>query len=341
VKSKVENNQDKSGTAVAETTISRRIVPAIGNNFVWVLVVIMVIVAGVLNPAFWSLRNLLNILNANAYLSAMVLGMSLVLITKNIDISFESNMIFTAMVGGILVTNPALGGMGLPWPLVLIAMLVLSTLIGLFISILVVKFHMNSLMVTIAMLIGLLGGALVLAKDRTIRNLPDGFRFIGAADIGPVSVAVLLMLFIFIIAAVVLKKTTFGAHIYAVGGNRPAARAAGIDDDRVVTSAYVFCGFFAGLAAVILMGRLGTASAGMSQGVLFLVVAAAVIGGVSLEGGRGGAGGMVGGLLLMGMISNVLTLAGVSANYTNAVTGLIIVLALGIDSFRRRRQLRE
>jgi len=339
VKSKTEGNQVISSAAVRGASISKRIIPAIGNNFIWALVVILAIVAGILNPVFWSSLNLLNILNANAYLACLVLGMSLVLISANMDISLESNMIFTSIVGGIMMMSPASGGFGLPWPLVLVIMLALSSSIGLFNGILVVKFNMNALMVTIAMLIGLMGGALVLARDITIMYLPDGFRYLGSATIGPLSVAVLFVLVVFVIAAVVLKKTTFGAHLYAIGGNRQAARAAGINDNRVVLSAFVLCGLFAGLASFILMGRLGAASAGMSQGVIFLVAAAAIIGGVSMYGGRGGIGGMVGGLLLMGMIANILTLAGVYGNWTNPVTGGIIIIALAIDYFRRRREM--
>jgi len=346
VKSKTEGNPIISGTTAWAATISERIIPTIGNNFIWVLVVIMAIVAGILNPVFWSSQNLLNILNANAYLACMVLGMSLVLISANMDISLESNLLFTAMVGGILMMSPTphLGfsaGLGWPWPLALVVMLALSSFIGLFNGILTVKLNMNPLIVTIAMMLGLLGGALVLASIFRVGNLPQGFLYMGSAEIGPVSVAVLFVLVMLVIAAVVLKKTTFGAHLYAVGGNRRAARAAGINDGRMIISAFVLCGFLSGVSAFILMGRLGTANAGMSQQAIFLVAAAAMIGGVSMYGGRGGVGGMVGGLLLMGMIANLLTLAGVSSMYVNVVTMILILIALGIDSFRRRRQARE
>ena len=233
------------------------------------------------------------------------------------------------------------GGLGWPWPVALIAMLALASLFGFINGFCVVKFRMNALMVTIGSMLGLLGGALVLGRTYRIYDIPSGFKFIGAAQMGDISVAVIFVGALLIAAAVWMKKSVFGAHLYAIGGNRLAARAAGVNDGRVIITAFTVCGFLAGLSAFILMGRLGTASAGMSNGAIFLVVAAAIVGGVSLFGGRGGVGGMVGGLLLIGMITNVLSLARISSLYVNVVTGAIILIALGIDAFKNRGTQKE
>ncbi len=351
-------NDNKFGGNVKSKfgSVQKRITPFIGNNFVWVLVLIMGVGAGIVNPTFLSSQNLLGILNANAYLGYLVVGASLVLISGNIDISFANNLIFSSIMGGRLMMKPGVEypgvpgiprlippwAIGLSWPLALVGMLGLSSLIGLINGFLVVKCRMNSLVVTIAIMFFLLGWSLVLGRGYRGMVLPEGFTYLGSAEIGPISVAVLFTVVVLAIMGVVLSRTTFGSHLYAVGGNRRAARAAGINDDRVTILAFVLCGFSSGLAGFLLMGRLATASAGMlSQTALFPAIAAAVIGGVSIYGGRGGVVGMVGGLLLMGMITNALSFAGVSSELVNVVTGVIILIAIGIDAFRRRRELRE
>ncbi len=337
-------------------SVQKRITPFIYNNFVWVLVLIMGVGAGIVNPTFLSSQNLLGILNANAYLGAMVVGISLVLISKNLDISIESNLVFSSLLAARLMMKPAgepkivpgiptavkiFGGVGLSWPLGLALVLVVSSLIGLINGLLVVKCRLNSLMVTLAMLILLLGGTLLLSSGLSVVVPPTGAQYLGSTYMGPISVAVVFLGVVLVIMGVVLSQTVFGSHLYAVGGNPRAARAAGINDDRVTILAFVLCGFFQGLAGIFLMGRIATAGMGMSANALFPVIAAAVIGGVSMYGGRGGVVGMLGGLLLIGMITNALNIAAIPAEYVKVVIGLIILIALGIDAFRRRRELRE
>jgi len=216
-----------------------------------------------------------------------------------------------------------------------------SSLIGLINGFLVVKGRMNGFMVTLAMLILLLGLAMVVSQARNVTGLAEGFRYIGYATIGRVPVSVLFMLVVFVIMGVVLSRTVFGSNLYAVGGNRLAARAAGINDDRVIMSAYVLSGFFSGLSSFILVGRIGTVGVGISTSALFPVIAAAVIGGISIYGGRGGVVGMVGGLLLIGIITNALNLVAIPSEWVRVVTGFIILVALSIDAFKRRGQITE
>lgn len=318
-------------------------------NFIWALLLLVMAGATIANPVFLTPANLFNILVASAFLGCLVLAESLVLLTGNFDLSIEANMIFVAIVGGLLMVEPTTiegtggskivsGGLGLPWPIALAAMLALATLIGLINGILIVKLKMNNFMVTLAGSIVLAGLALVVGEARNLFGIPDGFRFVGTAKIGPVPVAAIFLILLFIVAGFVLSRTVFGRRLYAVGSNRDAARAAGIDDEMTILLAYVICGFLSGLAAYVLVGRLGAASAAISNGALFLAVAAAVIGGVSLSGGRGTAVGMLGGLLVMASISNAMNLAQIPANFVRVVSGSVILLAVFVDALRARQK---
>jgi ribose transport system permease protein len=159
---------------------------------------------------------------------------------------------------------------------------------------------------------------------------------VGSAKIGPAPVAAIFLLLLFGFAHIFLSRTVFGRRIYAVGSSPEAARASGIDVDRVAIVAYMLCGALSGVAAFLLVGRLGTASAGISNGALFLSIAAAVIGGVSLFGGQGTAAGMLGGLLIISVINNAMNLAAIPANMIRIVAGAAILLAVFVDAMRTR-----
>jgi ribose/xylose/arabinose/galactoside ABC-type transport system permease subunit len=227
---------------------------------------------------------------------------------------------------------------GVPWhwSVALITMLLVASLIGAINGFMVVQLKMNNFMVTMAMMLILQGLALVVGEARNIFGIPSGFRYVGTAKIGLVPIAAVFLLILFAAIYLLLHRTVFGRQLYAVGSNREAARAAGIPDKRVIVLAYMLCGLLSGVAAFILVGRLGTASAGISDGALFLAVAASVIGGVSLFGGRGTAPGILGGLLLMSVIQNALNLAQIPANYIKVASGAVILLAVFADALRVR-----
>jgi simple sugar transport system permease protein len=258
-------------------------------------------------------------------------------------------MVFVAILAGYIMLPAATeqqaavglsGGMGLGWPIALGAMLLTATLIGVANGIMVVKARMNAFMVTLAVSIALSGFALVVGRGLRVLDIPDGFTYVGGGRIGSFPISVLFVIGLAVAIHVILTRTVVGRELYAVGSNRRAARAAGVNDDRVVIAAFIACGFLCGVAAWLLVGRLGTASAGISSGALFIAVAAAVIGGVSLYGGRGTVAGMLGGLLLVGAVTNALNLAVIPSEFVNVVAGAVILFAVFVDASRTRRQAR-
>ena len=316
------------------------------DHFIWGLLLLTMFGATIANASFLSMGNISGVLLAAAPLGCLVLAQSTVLLTGNFDLSIEANMIFVAIVGGLIMVPPetveaqlaaSQWGLPWPWPVALAVMLAVSSLIGFVNGTLIVWFRMNNFMTTLSVMIVLEGLALVVGEARNIFGIPDGFRFVGTAKFIGVPAAAFFLILLYVLMHLVLTRTVFGRKLYAVGSNREASRAAGINDKRVVVSAYVLSGFLAGVASFVLVGRLGTASAGISDGNLFLAFAAAVIGGVSLFGGRGTAPGALGGLLLITVIHNAMNLAQIPANYIKVVSGGVIMLAVLVDALRAER----
>lgn len=327
----------------AQSDQLRRFAGAVDRNFVWVLLAMIVVGGTIANPLFLRPANIFNILVAASSLGCLVLAQSVVLITGNMDLSTEANMVFTAIVAGIMLLAPATdgvltnGGLGAPWPLVIPVMFVLSTLVGTLNGIMVARLRMNPFMTTLGVLVGLTGLSLLIGQARHVVGIDPGFRWAGSGTIGPVPVSVFVLGAAFIAVGLMLRNTVLGRYLYAVGSNRVAARAAGVPDVRIIVVAYAISGLLCGLAAFLLVGRLGTASPAISSGNLFVSIAAAVLGGVSLFGGRGTVMGMLGGLLLMGTITNALNLADISSNLVNVVTGTVILIAVFVDALRGQR----
>lgn len=315
------------------------------SNFVWVLLALFVVAATLVEPVFLSTTNFFNIIVASVSIGLLALGQSAVLMLGKIDLSTESNMVFVAVLSGfLLLPSPtgslaasAAAGLGWPWPPVVLVMLVVGLAVGLVNGVLVGLLRMNAFMVTLATSLALTGLAIDLSNGRSVFTLPSGFLYLGSGKLGSIPVSALVLLFVFLLAHLTLTRTRIGRHLRAVGSNRTAARVSGIPDVRIVIGAYGFSGLMAGLAAFLLVGQLGTAAADISSGQLFVSIAGAVIGGVSLFGGRGTVPGILGGVLLMGSVADSLDLAAVSSNLVDIVTAGIILVVIGMDAYQHRR----
>lgn len=285
------------------------------ENLIWVLVLVAVVIFSMMSDNFLSMYNLVNIFVRVAALGLLVIGQSFTLITGNFDLSSESTMGLTAMVGGLLIAAASTGG--LDWkvnPLIAIAvMLVLGCLIGLINGILITRLMMNNLIVTVAMLLILRGITYVISPGQSTSFFPELFNFLGSGVVYriplangrylPIPAAAIFLVLMFIVGHVVARYRRFGRNMYAVGSNRAAAEAAGIDSQRVILAVYIVSGLFAALAGLLEAGRMDSATPRMGAGMIFSVQAA-VIGGISLFGGRGTMIGAFGGVLALGHLGH-------------------------------------
>lgn len=318
---------------------------AFGNAFVangftmYPVLLIIVIVGSLIAPRFLTAANIINILEQSSVLGLTTIGLTFILLIGRLDLSLEGIVGFSPMFAAIMLVPVATGGLGLELPswMGLIIALAVAGLIGWLNGFLVVKVGLNPFISTLGMLVLLRGGILIISNGRSIYSPGKGFTYIGSEKLLGIPVSVIVLLFVAIVVSVVFRYHRYGRALYAIGGNEEAARAAGINVDRMIWSAFFFAGLLAGLAGVILSGRLDSAVTTQGSGIIFSAFAAAVIGGVSLGGGRGTIVGVISGVLLIGVINNLLTLANVSSFYVQASTGAVIIIAAVLTTVASQR----
>jgi len=296
---------------------------------------LLMVLGAFVNDSFLTERNLISILGASAALAMVVLAESLVLITGKFDLSLESVVGIAPAVGALLVLPAAQSGWGteLPAALALSAVLVVGAVVGAFNGVLVVKFKLNAFIVTLAMLIVLRGLLVGATKGKTLFGMPDSFYSLATTTFLNVPMSVWLAAAAFAVTGFVLKYHRIGRSLYAIGGNADAARAAGIRVERVMLGVFVVAGVLASVGGIMQTGYVGAISANQGNNMIFTVFAAAVIGGISLDGGKGTMFGALTGVLLLGVFQNVLTLAQVPSFWIQAIYGAIILGSLMVARF--------
>jgi len=314
------------------------------------LLLLVLFFALITEGRFIEERNLVNILLQSAINTILAVGMTLVIITGGIDLSVGSVLALCGLVGtDIMVNGLVLGGRTLvpkPNPVLGIpmAMLVsctLGVLIGWWNGWLIARWNIAPFIVTLATMTIARGTAFVYSDGKPVGNLPEAFNRLGGGTGGEVlgiPVPVWIAIIVALCTLVMLRTTQFGRAIYAVGGNEQAARLSGVDVARVKITVYVLSGFLAGLCGIVQAARLGAGDPKYGEMYELNAIAAVVLGGASLAGGRGGVGGTVVGAILIGVLDNGLVMAGVSAFYQKVVKGVVILLAVLGDVWQRRQR---
>jgi simple sugar transport system permease protein len=296
-------------------------------------IIAIAVVGYLINPVFLNSDNLINILQTMSEIGLLVLAQTLVLVAGRMDLSLESTFGLAPGVAAWLVVAPGVThGLGvLPgWTGVPVTLLV-GVVVGLVNGLLIVRFRLHGFVVTLGMLIVLRGLLTGISGGQTFFGLPNSMLYLGTTLWLGVPVSVYLCFLLFGVGILVLGYTRIGRALYAIGGNVDAARAAGIRTDRVLWATLTVASLLAALGGLMLSGRLASVAAAQGNGAIFTVFAAAVIGGVSLNGGKGTVFGAFTGILLLYMIQNVLTLAGVPAQWIAALNGAIILIALMVS----------
>ncbi|WDD91265.1 ABC transporter permease [Burkholderia sp. FERM BP-3421] len=294
--------------------------------------VALCIVLAFASPYFLTWRNWSDILRQTSINGILAVGMTCVILTKGIDLSVGSVLALAGIVSGLV----AAAGYGLAAALA--AGVGCGALLGALNGATIARFNVPPFVATLGMLSVARGVTYIVNDGSPVANLPDGYLALGVARLGPLGMPVLIFAAVALACWWVLRYTTYGRYLYAVGGNEKSARTSGIGVRKVVFSVYVVSGALAGLAGMILAAR--TTSALPQAGVSYELdaIAAVVIGGTSLSGGQGGVIGTLFGALLIGVINNGLNLLGVSSYYQQIAKGLIIVLAVLIDVARKQQR---
>ena len=282
-----------------------------------IIIVALMIIFTMLNNVFVQPANLLNIVRQSSVMIIFAVGMTFVIISGNIDVSVAGVGCFTSMIAALIMEA------GQPIFLAVLAAFGVGALFGVAHGLLVTKFNLNPMIVTLATTNVGAGGALLLNGGTAVYELPSEFMQLGRGHVGVIPTQVIIMLIVVVAAAVVLSKTVFGRRVYAIGGSSAVARLSGINVNRNKCIYFVICSMCATLAGLILTARMATAQPTVSGTAMMDVIAAVVIGGTALSGGKGGILGSVLGALLLTIISNGLTLNAVSAYWQMVISYLL------------------
>jgi ribose/xylose/arabinose/galactoside ABC-type transport system permease subunit len=327
-----KEERDKAKGKSIWRKLSAPLIWAWDNAGAVVALVPIMVVLSLTAPNFLTAGNLANVARQSAMLAILAIAQTLVLITAGIDLSVGATVAFSAVTLAVLYRE------GAPAVVAILAALAAGAAFGLVNGMVVVKAKIPPFITTLGSMSIARGVALMLARGMTVGNLPDSVIWLGNRDVIGIPASAWLALIIVILMWVMLRSTALGRGAYAIGGNQPAARLAGIPVDRYLVEIYALVGLLSGVTGVILAGRIYSASGLMGAGLELKSIAAAVIGGTSLFGGEGNVIGSLIGALILGFIWNGLNLLNVSAFLQEFFFGLLILVVVFLNQLRLRRR---
>ncbi|WP_391557659.1 ABC transporter permease [Robertmurraya sp.] len=297
--------------------------------------VLCLVIFGVLDPRFFTMVNLENIIWQNAYLVIATLGMTFLIISGGVDLAAGYSLSL-----GAVVTAASLVWWDLPIFLAILAGVSICTLLSLLNGVLSIKLKINSFMVTLGTMTIFSGMSNIFTDQKAIFNLPESFKVIGQGSLFGIPIPLIIMVILIALASFILNFTYFGRHIYAVGSNEEASRLAGIKVNSTKIKIYMLAGIFFGIAAVLLVARTGSANASMAVGSEFTCITAAVLGGVAIQGGIGKIWSVVIGVFILGVLANGMQIIGLGIYAQYIAKGVILLAAMGLDTYQKTKTVK-
>ena len=295
-----------------------------------VILAIFIVVFSALNTQFLTPGNLLNILRQISMFGIVVVGYTMVRISGGCDMSVGGQLALCGMFAATLNVT-----YGLPTFVAVILTLMLGALFGLINGLLMNVFNIMPLIVTLGTMLFFQGASYIISGGVAIFGLSDSFKFIGQGYLGFVPLPIVILLVIGVLGYIVLHKTYFGRQIYAMGGNPEAARLAGVNIKKYRLAVFTITGILAAVAGIIMAARTGSAQPSAGASYPFDCMTAVVLGGVSFAGGSGSMLGAMMGVIIIGVLNNGMQLIGMDSNMINCVKGIVLLIAIGIDSVQR------
>jgi len=296
------------------------------------LILLTCAIMSIFSPYFFSLANFIAIARGFSMEGLVVVGMALLLISGKFDLSVGSVMALAGIISAWLMVK-----LHLPPALGILGGVLLGATAGAINGLVVTRIKVNPLIATLGMMSIARGCALGFTSGHPVIGVPMSFAWLGQGSLAGLPLPILIMIFIVLISDILLRRSRALRQLYYVGGSEKAAKLSGINVDRVVFLAFVASGVFAALAGIISTARLTSGVPTAFVSVELRIIAACVIGGASLSGGEGTVAGALLGLIFMALVTNALTLFGVSIYWEGVVTGTILTLAVSLDMISRRR----
>jgi inositol transport system permease protein len=304
--------------------ISKIEVTTLKKYGIFLVLILMFVIASILSPYFFTQTNLINVIRQVVVISLIACGATMVMISGMIDLSAGS---VVALAGVIAVDIMAKTGSVF---LAVLAGIIVGILAESINGVLIAKFDLPPFIATLAMMLSARGAVLLYTNAMPISNLGK-LTFLGQGYIGIIPVPIIILVIFATVAAIILKCTKFGRHMYALGSNQLVARNAGINIKRLKISVFMLNGMFVGIAGVVLMARMNSGQPVAGIGFEFEAITAVIIGGTSLSGGIGAIEGTLAGALIMGILSNIFNLLNISIYLQQISKGIIVVFAVIMD----------
>ena len=305
------------------------------HSYTLILLVVLVLLIGVMatvSPYFFTWKNCRNILNQSAIYLVLSIGMTFVIRAGQIDLSVGATIGFSGMMMGLLYKAgiPAIGA--------IILGLVCAAMIGWINGVVISYGKINSFIVTLSMMTILRGLILIWTNSNSIFGFGPVFTFIGSGKIGPVNMPIVISLVIAALGAMILHKTKFGNYCLFIGSNEVAVNRSGVNVRKYKTLIFTLCGFCAGVAGAIVTARLNSAEPLAGQGYEMDAIAATILGGTSMQGGKGNVVGTVIACFILNILKNGLTLLAISSHYQEILTGIILIVSVLISESNQRKK---
>lgn len=294
-------------------------------------VIVLSVIITLINPKFLNIANISSIVENFSHVAIAGLAVTMVFVSGGLDLSLGSMMAFSSVIAAILMKA------GVFVPLAVLIGILAAGIFGLLNGVLIVKYKIPSFIVTLGTMYIGRGVVQAITRGRPIYPLPESFGVLGNTYLFKLPLAGFILLVLAYIANFVLKNTSYGRSLYAIGGNLETAKLSGINTEFIQGSTYVLSAMMAGFSGIILTSKMLSAQTSLGTGWEFKIIAAVIIGGTSMMGGIGTIAGTILGAILMAIIENGMVLMRVSVFWQQIVIGSIIILAVGIDIYRRKK----
>ena len=296
----------------------------------YLVLVLMCVVLAIASKNFLTANNLITIVKQIAIQSIVAIGMTMIIITGNIDLSVGSIVAFASVCAAMMMNG------GIPIIITIILTILISGLLGLISGGVTAKLKLHSFLVTLALMQTFRGLAQTITGGYPKAGLPDAFGLISSGTVFGIPYLVIYMIIFYAIFIYIMKYTSFGRSVYAIGGNQESARLSGINIEKVKTLVFVISSMLCGVAGILLTSKVRSGDPTCANGWEMDTIAGAIIGGTNMSGGEGNLGGTIIGLLFVGVLSNGMVLLGVNAYMQSVIKGLVIFLAVIMNSIQKR-----
>lgn len=319
-----------------KTLDKQQVIDFVKAHIMYLILLIIILFFTTQSSRFLTMSNLRNIVNQSSYSIIIGVGVALIMLSGGIDLSVGYQMSLLGVVMGTLLTNSTL-----PLPVILVIAVLLGCAMSLLNGLLFVKIGVFPFVITLATQYVFNGLSYKVSNSQTFVSFPETFKVIGQGQVGPIPIAVILMVIIVILGSILLNRTYVGRYIYAMGSNAEAVKLAGASVTKLRLLVYCIAGLFTAIGTIVYISRTGSASSSMGPGTEFTLIASALLGGIKMGGGGGKMSSIVLGVLILTVIQNGMQMIQMDQYSQYIVKGVVLIAAIWFDAAQTKRVMKQ